>query len=416
MHSICAFANDIHNWGGGYLILGVTADDGIPSLPPVGIAKKEIDKLQKEILRISNRIIPNCNVIVDYQDYMDKQIIIIWVPTGQERPYKAPHSLSSKNQRYNYYIRKGSNTCIANRDEEKILHEISDQIPFDDRINYNYDIGDINVEVVDAFLKEVGSDLIDNRIKKDKLMKMNLIGGPPEHLRPKNIALILFNDNPEKVFPKTEIDIVYFPDGEDADSFEEKIFKGPVHKIITEALHFMKVNYLKEKVIKQSDRPESKRIWNYSYEVLKESIANAMYHRSYQIREPVEIRVYTDKIIIINRPGPDKSITNKDLKNMNFISRTYRNNRIGDFLKELKLTEGRGTGIPKILRKSKENNSPNPIIKTTRNRDYFMIEIPINRSFIGKKDEKEKIDTISLGPSRDQVGTKSGCTGSFGKM
>jgi ATP-dependent DNA helicase RecG len=170
----------------------------------------------------------------------------------------------------------------------------------------------------------------------------------------------------------------------------------------------MKVNYLKEKVIKQSDRPESNRIWNYSYEVLKEAIANAMYHRSYQIREPVEIRVYFDKIIILNRPGPDKSITNKDIKNMNFISRTYRNNRIGDFLKELKLTEGRGTGIPKILRKSRENNSPRPVIKTSRNRDYFMMEIPINRSFIEKRIEGKEPDAISLRPSGDQVGSKSG--------
>ncbi len=32
------------------------------------------------------------------------------------------------------------------------------------------------------------------------------------------------------------------------------------------------------------------------------------------------------------------------------IARKYRNRRIGEFLKELKLTEGRNTGVPKIKR------------------------------------------------------------------
>jgi ATP-dependent DNA helicase RecG len=32
------------------------------------------------------------------------------------------------------------------------------------------------------------------------------------------------------------------------------------------------------------------------------------------------------------------------------VSHRYRNRRIGEFLKELELTEGRSTGVPKILK------------------------------------------------------------------
>ena len=39
-----------------------------------------------------------------------------------------------------------------------------------------------------------------------------------------------------------------------------------------------------------------------------------------------------------------------DLRAGRAVSRRYRNRRIGEFLKELDLTEGRSTGIPKILR------------------------------------------------------------------
>ncbi|MDP4272674.1 MAG: hypothetical protein Q8907_00155 [Bacteroidota bacterium] len=38
--------------------------------------------------------------------------------------------------------------------------------------------------------------------------------------------------------------------------------------------------------------------------------------------------------------------------------RRYRNRRLGDFLKELYLTEGKATGIPRIKKAMKDNGSP----------------------------------------------------------
>ncbi len=35
LHTLCAFANDFHNLGGGYIALGVAEQDDRPSLPPV---------------------------------------------------------------------------------------------------------------------------------------------------------------------------------------------------------------------------------------------------------------------------------------------------------------------------------------------------------------------------------------------
>ncbi len=56
LHSICAFANDFNNWGGGYIIIGVEAKDGIPTLPPKGLQPNQIDPIQKKILEIGHRI------------------------------------------------------------------------------------------------------------------------------------------------------------------------------------------------------------------------------------------------------------------------------------------------------------------------------------------------------------------------
>ena len=63
------------------------------------------------------------------------------------------------------------------------------------------------------------------------------------------------------------------------------------------------------------------------------------------------------------------------------IARTYRNRRIGEFLKELKLTEGRNTGIPKIKRALKNNGSKEPEFETNETRDYFITTIFMHEGF-----------------------------------
>ena len=58
------------------------------------------------------------------------------------------------------------------------------------------------------------------------------------------------------------------------------------------------------------------------------------------------------------------------------VAREYRNRRIGDFLKELQLTEGRGTGFPAIYDALEANGSPKPVFETDDDSTYFLATIP----------------------------------------
>ena len=93
------------------------------------------------------------------------------------------------------------------------------------------------------------------------------------------------------------------------------------------------------------------------------------------------MRVLPDKIEILSHPGADRSISMEHLKNYRAASRRYRNRRIGEFLKELHLTEGRNTGFQKIIRALKENGSPMPVFETDDERTYFLTTIPIHSEF-----------------------------------
>ena len=82
---------------------------------------------------------------------------------------------------------------------------------------------------------------------------------------------------------------------------------------------------------------------------------------------------------ILNCPGPDRSFSKKDIEKGDMLkSRRYRNRRLGDFLKELDLTEGRSTGVPTIQTKLAENGSPRAIFETTDDRLTFLITITIH--------------------------------------
>ena len=109
-------------------------------------------------------------------------------------------------------------------------------------------------------------------------------------------------------------------------------------------------------------------------------MVNSVYHRDFLQHEPIEITIEPEGISILNCPGPDRSISKEDIEKGDMLkSRRYRNRRLGDFLKELDLTEGRSTGVPTIQAKLAENGSPRAIFETTDDRLTFLVTIPVHK-------------------------------------
>lgn len=107
LHTICAFANDFHNLGGGYILVGVEEKDGRPVLPPKGINATQLDKIQKELLRLGhNAIQPAYHPLSAPARIGEAVLLVLWVPGGETRPYKAKTSLSRGSVDWGYYIRR----------------------------------------------------------------------------------------------------------------------------------------------------------------------------------------------------------------------------------------------------------------------------------------------------------------------
>jgi ATP-dependent DNA helicase RecG len=383
LKTICAFANDINNWGGGYLVIGVATQDGVPIRPLQGIPIEKVDGYQKDILNKCKLILPNYMPIVEAVDYGGKKFIIVSAPGGNVRLYSSPKTMAKDNKEQIYFIRKMSSTIAPSEEEKRKLYDLANIIPFDDCVNHVGELADLNITLIRSFLKEINSPLYSECDKMDFVdlcRSMNIIHYNPEYLMPKNVGLMFFCMNPERFFPYAQIDVVTFQDNIGC-SFQEKIFKGPLHHQLMFALNYIRNNVVIEQVIKVDGIAEARRFFNYPFEAIEEALANAVYHKGYDVREPIEVRIETDRIIIISHPGADLSITAQDLKEYRGYSRNYRNRRIGDFLKELHLTERRNTGFSKILWALDRNGSPKPFFETDEARTYFATTLYIHPEF-----------------------------------
>jgi ATP-dependent DNA helicase RecG len=385
LHTICAFANDIDNWGGGYIVLGVGESSGSPQFPIAGITKGNVDKICKEILNICNLIEPRYIPVYDHVVFEGKDVIILWIPGGSGRPYKCPNSLS-RNTGKSYYIRKLSNTIKANAKDEQELFALSETIPYDDRINPKADIEHLRPALITNFLHEVKSGLYElskTMPLKELALDMRIAEGPSEYVKPLNVGLLFFNDRPDNFFRYTRIEVVDKPD-ETGTGMTEKMFIGPLDRQLRDALAYIQNYIIKEKVIKHAHTEKAERLYNFPYAAIEEALSNAVLHKSYQIPEPITVTVTPEKLEILNFPGPDRSITDESIKNLRMVATRYRNRRIGDFLKELHLVEGRNTGIPSILRALEANESEPPLFETDDERSYFRITFFVHKAFIGE--------------------------------
>ncbi len=103
LKTICAFANDIDNWGGGYIVIGVKEKDGRPGVLS-GVSPEKIDHYLKDMLNKCKRIQPEYLPIVEVVDYEGKKFIVIWAPGGYLRPYSSPRTMVKNEKERIYYI------------------------------------------------------------------------------------------------------------------------------------------------------------------------------------------------------------------------------------------------------------------------------------------------------------------------
>jgi len=84
----------------------------------------------------------------------------------------------------------------------------------------------------------------------------------------------------------------------------------------------------------------------------------------------------------------------EDVLNARAVPQRYRNRRLGDFLKEIKLTEGRLTGIQMIQATMLQNGSPDPLFEIDEDRTWFSVVLRPHPSFEKPETPVEEQETV----------------------
>jgi predicted HTH transcriptional regulator len=378
--TICAFANDLANQNGGYVILGVEdAGEGKAVLPPGGLPAEQLEQVSKELVGQVRQWISPEYVPTPHPEQVDgRDVLVIRCPAGYSRPYSAPERLE-KGLRAIPWVRVGAETKKADGELARQLDEVVMRTPFDAQPCPELTVHDLNFDLVESFLRAAGSGLAgDDHSVEEKLRGLDLIQRVNGHEAPLNAALLFFTSEPHRRFRGAQIDVVQF--AEDGDLIHEQELRGPLPSLVEKTLSLLAAHN-PTLVRKYDDRAEADRDAAWPFAAIEEAIINAVHHRGYDPAnpDPIEVSIHPDRMVIASYPGPMPGVTLAQLERGERGSTRPRNRHIGRLLKDLKLAEARRSGIGKIRRAmERAGNPPARFSFDEVDRTYFEVTLPIH--------------------------------------
>ena len=405
LRTICAFANDYHNLNGGYVVVGVEERDGRAALPPSGLTAEEVEAAQKWIRGNCNRLDPSYPPLLSPETLGDRLILVVWAPASEMRPHRAPAADGKGPGRY--WIRLGAETVDAEGRGDLLrgLIQQTARVPWDDRRAHGAQVGDLREAKVREYLRDVGSGLLDEPDERAVYRRMRLTMKVNDHEVPRNAGLLFFARDPAEWFRGAKIEVVQFAADRAGDVQEERTFGGGLVDQLRDCLNHLE-NLSTYHLQKQHDRSRVRGWVSYPMPALRETLVNAVYHRSYDVDQPEPTKVYLfpGRVEITSYPGPVPGIEARHLlPNAELRPVPARNRRIGEFLKELGLAEGRLSGLRKVFQAMEANGSQTPRFDFDEQRTYFHATLPAHPEYAALSALRDAAHLRTLGEHREAL-------------
>jgi len=404
LRTICAFANDYHNLNGGYVVIGVRERDGRAALPPSGLTAAEVEAAQKWIRGNCNRLDPPYPPILSPETVGDRLILVVWAPASEMRPHRAPDVGAGPGR---YWVRLGAETVDAERRGDLIrgLVQQTARVPWDDRRAPGAEVEDLREAKVREYLRDVESGLLDEPDARNVYRRMRITTKVNDHEAPRNAGLLFFAKDPAEWFRGAKIEVVQFAADRAGDVQEARTFGGALVDQLRDCLNHLE-NLSTYHLQKQHDRSRVRGWVSYPMPALRETLVNAVYHRGYDVDQPEPTKVYLfpSRVEIASYPGPAPGIeAGHLLPGAEIRPVPARNRRIGEFLKELGLAEGRLSGLRKVFQAMETNGSPAPRFAFDEQRTYFQATLPAHPEYAALSALRDAAHLRTLGEHREAL-------------
>ena len=328
---ISAFANS----SGGQLIVGLN-DKG----QPVGLAnsKKLLEDIPNKI-RNKLGIIPAVELETKQGNEMIRIIII---------PSTVPISYDGK-----FYRRSGSTVQeLSGKDLADFLLKKTG-ISWDHTIEEQNDLELLDKATIENF-KRYAIDRIPSIVSETDLFtilqKLNLL----ENQNLKRAAILLFAKEPQRFYSHAVVKIGRFLT--DTDIQTTDIVNGNLFQQLENTVEILRTKYLLSHI--KFEGIHRRDILEYPYVALREAIINALIHRDYWGFSQIQVRVYSDKLIIMNAGSLPPEVPVEKLKT-NHLSMP-RNKLLASVFYYAGFIEAWGRGTTMIVEKCVEQGLPEP--------------------------------------------------------
>jgi predicted HTH transcriptional regulator len=371
VETIVAFANDIHNLGGGYVVCGAkeTKDEhGFPKLEITGLTSSRLKEVEGAVLahcreKVSPEIVPLTEEIDTPNP--DRRILVFIVPaTGYAHNYRSGGEDSSR-----YYIRIGRETREArNGLLRELLVRKRALEPWDRRVNQTATIEDIDLLVLRDYLQQMGlwdsnKSLEDYISDKEQLSTFvpPLAGklGITSRVAPRNFTLLMFGASPATFFFGAFSVFSIYRGKDRSEATAERV------DIVGTAVEQAKklIELLNTETYTAFDKTnEQPNQAKYPRRALQEAIVNAVAHRDYEVDQPIRVTVFVDRIEIVS-PGSLPRAVDLEKFKAGKAAAYWRNQALAYFFNKLQLAQAEGQGIPTIIRTMSEEGCPPPIFE-----------------------------------------------------
>ncbi|MEZ7508185.1 helix-turn-helix domain-containing protein [Cloacibacterium sp. Arc13] len=319
---VCAFANA----AGGTLLIGV---DDKNTVQGVTFDNAKRSALQNSIGEIS----PTLHCEIYTAEVEGKEIIVIEVPSGDNKPYVLSGAI---------YVRQGPNSQkLTTVEEMRDFFQQADRIYFDEApckaIDIAKDIPEENIRQfreLAGFNGTIADEQIFNNLKlytKDTFLK--------------NGAVLFFAQNPEQFFEKAVVRCIAFEGTDKRFIIDDKLMQGTLYQQFLQTMEWLKGKLDVRYDIEGVGSQPRKEIWEIPETVFREAIINALAHRDYYEKGArITIELFTDRVEISNPGGLVSGIPRNEFGKRSLS----RNPLIFGLFERIRMVEQIGSGIVRM--------------------------------------------------------------------
>jgi len=330
---LSAFANG----NGGILIIGLD-DNGAPA---------GLKNTQRLLEDIPNTIRHKLGIIPSVELKKNNTIEI------SVKPSFAPVSFNGR-----YYLRSGGTVQELQGSElsDFILRKFG--VTWDETIEEDLDLNSLDKPTIEDF-KRFSSDRLPSIDLEQKLSTILNKLKLSKNSKLKRAAILLFGN-------ENEVDRHYMHAGIKIGQFATEtdikmtdIVKGNLFQQLNKTLDVLRLKYLKSEI--KFEGIHRRDILEYPHEALREAIINALIHRDYQSFSNIQIRIYPDKLSIMNAGSLPPEVPLDSLKTEHLSK--PRNKLLAEIFYYAGFIEAWGRGTLKIIEECRDHGLPEPEFK-----------------------------------------------------